>query len=856
MLKDRYFRPVYHTPKDNSLLMDELFVPALQESVMFDRISAYFTADSLDLYARGLEYFAKRGQKYRLVISTDISEEDYEQIKQGYVLRDEMTEEMARELRDSIDFKRHETSLSNLAYLIGLGVVEIKMAFVRQGTFHYKIGLFKDEEGNILHFHGSANETHSAYQLNCEQISIDESWSGSASEMYRIEEEIELFDQLWNDRYEYACVKDMPEVIRREILKFDKGHLVVPDIVDIESFEGIYLDLEENRLTATVKLDPDTIRLRTFIKVYIKSYGAELVEDKISFFTDLTYMDFKDIISKFERNAAEKGYVFRASNRLMNYIENAELEIVRRSRLGLDIKRRDPNIQKHYDEYKSVVDAELARPLLERQMWDSFFLYTMRKAANFSVPGAGKTATVLGVFAFLRRKKNCRRLIVVGPLSSFESWKHEFAVTFGCEPKVFTLRDFGSDRYRKKQALKLDSGQADLLLFNYEVLDTYADEIGSLADDRTLLVFDEVHKVKAVNGQRAGASLRVSRYSNQTIILTGTPLPNSYKDLYVLLNILFPNEYRQFFSFDPRMLDHPSALDMSRINEKILPFYCRTTKQQLGVPPANEDINIDLTPSEAEQRLFQIISARYRHDAFSLLVRLLQLESDPKMLREKLDKDELTEILDGYDDPNAEIDIFDYSQDIDILVDQIPISTKRKQCIETVKGLVSEGKSVIIWCIFKKSMSGLEGQLNDIGIDAHVISGGTPADQRTEMLDDFRQGKFKVLITNPHTLGESVSLHGVCHDAIYYEYSYNLVHLLQSKDRIHRLGLPEGQYTQYYYLRDIFMKNDGEDWSLDRNIYERLGEKERRMLDAIEREILDRTYADDEDVETVMKGLF
>ena len=56
-----------------------------------------------------------------------------------------------------------------------------------------------------------------------------------------------------------------------------------------------------------------------------------------------------------------------------------------------------------------------------------------------------------------------------------------------------------------------------------------------------------------------------------------------------------------------------------------------------------------------------------------------------------------------------------------------------------------------------------------------------------------------MLVTNPQTLAESVSLHSVCHDAVYFEYSYNLVHLLQSKDRIHRLGLPDDQKTRYYY---------------------------------------------------------
>ena len=62
---------------------------------------------------------------------------------------------------------------------------------------------------------------------------------------------------------------------------------------------------------------------------------------------------------------------------------------------------------------------------------------------------------------------------------------------------------------------------------------------------------------------------------------------------------------------------------------------------------------------------------------------------------------------------------------------------------------------------------------------------------RARVIDSFKVGETSVLVTNPHTLAESVSLHGVCHDAVYFECSYNLVHLLQSKDRIHRLGLPQ-----------------------------------------------------------------
>lgn len=128
-------------------------------------------------------------------------------------------------------------------------------------------------------------------------------------------------------------------------------------------------------------------------------------------------------------------------------------------------------------------------------------------------------------------------------------------------------------------------------------------------------------------------------------------------------------------------------------------------------------------------------------------------------------------------------------------------------------------------------------------------------EERQVILSAFRKGEIDVLITNPHTLAESVSLHVVCHDAIYFEYSYNLVHLLQSKDRIHRLGLPNNQYTQYFFTQEIFFTKDGDPYSLDEKIYLRLKEKEQIMLDAIENNMLERGNTTEEDLDLIFSDL-
>ena len=52
-----------------------------------------------------------------------------------------------------------------------------------------------------------------------------------------------------------------------------------------------------------------------------------------------------------------------------------------------------------------------------------------------------------------------------------------------------------------------------------------------------------------------------------------------------------------------------------------------------------------------------------------------------------------------------------------------------------------------------------------------------------------------VLLSNPATLGEGVSLHQTCHDAVYVDRDFSAGRFLQSLDRIHRLGLPPDTIT-------------------------------------------------------------
>ena len=101
---------------------------------------------------------------------------------------------------------------------------------------------------------------------------------------------------------------------------------------------------------------------------------------------------------------------------------------------------------------------------------------------------------------------------------------------------------------------------------------------------------------------------------------------------------------------------------------------------------------------------------------------------------------------------------------------------------------------------------------------------------RGKIIRDFHNpnSSNKVIIANPFAVAESISLHKACNNAIYLEKSFDAAKFVQSKDRIHRVGLPPNAITNYYSI----LTED----SIEGVIEERLAEKEKRMLQIMESE--------------------
>lgn len=870
MFNNLKLKPVYNTYEDD--IIQDFYNPVLENSITYDRVSAYFTAKALATYSKGISNLVKNNGRVRFIISHQIAEKDYDLILKGYDERSELNKDILEYfLKDELTTE-DEKRLSNLAFLIKNNIVDIKIAFVKKGIFHDKFGIMFDKNNNIIYFRGSNNETEAAIKSNYESFEVSSSINNDEFENEKIQIAINQFDDLWNNKINNILTLDIPTIVNNEIIKYDKGepiseyeisypNTLVFDMLDLKLTCRKYVDFEvEDDKNSYYK-----IRVKNYVKRFIKKSDKTM----ITFIDNISYIDILNIVGMFKKYGVKHNFNVIMSSKLLNYIDTKNIYIDKRNKLGTDIKNKEDYLIEKFNEFEEILDVEMERKLRPQQLWDAFHIACMIKSANFSVPGAGKTSIVYGAYAYLNCKKinKVNKIIMIGPKNSFLAWKEEFVENFGMkkELKLFNIHDKETFSGDKIKHLRLNSGKNNLILVNYEALPKLKEILEEIIDDKTMLVFDEVHKIKGITGVRAKVAIEISKNVKYKIVLTGTPIPNGYEDLFNMLNLLYGEEYKAFFNKKSEELRNLSESEQDVFNKKIFPFFCRTTKKMLSIPIPNKDIIITSNMNKNEKELFKLIYDKYSHNILSLYIRLMQASTNPSLLLKALNGSEIINILGRNDDTDDEElineNIKSYVEDnlnttpLSLssyeLINKCGVSTKFTAGINLIRKLAEENKQVIVWTIFNDTIYRIKEECDNLNLKSKIINGSVPQNEREILINEFKNKKFNILITNPQTLAESVSLHKTCHDAIYFEYSFNLTHMLQSKDRINRLGLPDNQYTQYYYLR---LKNDEDIFdSLDQKIYERLKEKEKIMIDAIEGTSIKRIeFNDIEELKTIL----
>ena len=106
-------------------LAERFYIPMFRSAKRVDRVSCYFSSKALALYGTGLEEFSKKtGSTFRLIISEDISHEDFDAIKAGESSFESYDSLFIERLREDLTLDQKD-ALGTLVDLMSAGVVQI-----------------------------------------------------------------------------------------------------------------------------------------------------------------------------------------------------------------------------------------------------------------------------------------------------------------------------------------------------------------------------------------------------------------------------------------------------------------------------------------------------------------------------------------------------------------------------------------------------------------------------------------------------------------------------------------------------------------------------------------------------------
>jgi len=207
--------------------------------------------------------------------------------------------------------------------------------------------------------------------------------------------------------------------------------------------------------------------------------------------------------------------------------------------------------------------------------------------------GLGKTLQAL---AFLQGLQGGVSLIVC-PSSLIQNWARE-AAKFTPGLRVLTLE--GSDRHVRMGGL----AEVDLAITSYPLLRRDAERYAGI--EFRAIILDEAQHIKNPETQNAQAAAGLR--ARHRMVLTGTPLENSVRDLWSIMNFAMPGylgsreDFKERYE-QPIMQGAESGPVKSRLAKRIRPFLLRRTKREVykELPEKIEQVvYCELTKHQAE----------------------------------------------------------------------------------------------------------------------------------------------------------------------------------------------------------------------------------------------------------------
>jgi superfamily II DNA or RNA helicase len=409
--------------------------------------------------------------------------------------------------------------------------------------------------------------------------------------------------------------------------------------------------------------------------------------------------------------------------------------------------------------------------------------------------GLGKTIQAL---AHLLLDRGHGPALIVCPKSLLSNWQRE-ATHFTPELKV--LRIEGADRADKiAQLLEFDLGLTSYGLLRRDV------ELYAGLGLRTVIL-DEAQHIKNPETQNAQAAFGLN--AHQRFVLTGTPMENSVRDLWSLMNFVAPGYLGSRADFRERyekpITTNPEPALQRRLVRRLRPFLLRRRKADVAreLPEKIEQVvPCDLGPAQRAtyntllREIQQGLGANRANDGaqrmkmLTGLLRLRQTCCDLRLLG--LGPGSAGDSPVVLRDPRDTSGVFGESPKTAGEVARAPQAGNRESSAkldlldELLEEIIDGGHRVLVFSQFVKMLDLIRERLEASEI-AHCYLAGLTKDRQAQV-DRFQQDEtIPVFLISLKAGGVGLNL-SAADTVIHFDPWWNAAVEAQATDRAHRIG--------------------------------------------------------------------
>ncbi len=405
----------------------------------------------------------------------------------------------------------------------------------------------------------------------------------------------------------------------------------------------------------------------------------------------------------------------------------------------------------------------LLRPYQKQGAYWLHFLYQNRLGGILADEmGLGKTVQSLAFLSSLPGPA-----LVVCPASLLFNWRRE-TERFAPHLRVLTIE--GPNRSKLFPEIK----NHNLVLTSYPLLRRDSDAYRPF--EFSAIVLDEATHIKNPDTQNTQAAMALrGRYR---FVLTGTPVENSVRDLWSIMNFVLPgylssrNDFRERYELP---ISRGSEAEKIRLAKRIRPVMLRRLKREVAreLPEKIEQVSLcELSPeqrelyrkihSEAQRKLDELQGEKNRGAArmtmLTTLLRLRQVCCDVRLV--------------GQDGSSGKLEMF----------------------LELLEEVIDGGHRVLVFSQFVQMLHLLRTELENSGINFCYLDGQSK--DREEVVNRFQANSdIPAFLISLKAGGVGLTLTGA--DTIFhYDPWWNPAVEDQATDRAHRIG-QERTVTSY-----------------------------------------------------------